>query len=653
MRLFLFLIFFSFSVQAQTLTGGQTVMGGGSSSISNLLRRIGISPLLDDPSEFCLQDNHDKCAILGYTEESCPDGNGIACPFDSSKLNCSLWKCSDLNLFDIQPELTDCVLVDTVLETYGIACLKCQCEDGSIDLLGCEGKVDTVMHDTSLCISWGYKDLLTDCAEYIPCPADFNQVRCLDTAACKETVCKHQTAIPLHANPIYSTMTDCTCSEEKSVITGWSCQEGYIKEGDLCVAASCQIGEYEGPLTSSGIDPSSYRLQDCYAENLGLAGAVGEGWIKTDPQDRGLKGKLCYKCECRVPLDLCPYTDGAENNVGPYGKGEDACCDAQYDSSGNILSGAHYKRCARHCPTDLFVPEHAVAVRSECNACGETTQYISSWYCPASEGYKLSENGTACDILQCPVPQNGEYYDLTYNSVSDCYLINAIRELNEQGGWDIVAYTEGWEYIASSPYSSDGEVCRTCKCTLSDDDPLYKWTTTDSDNKFDVLLTGLGCNGKYKSCAVANDSYVKPLPSHVLNYNSRMICGEMYYQIEKCKEGYHIADNNKECLRNDCSDYPITEGNCPDFGVCESSCKKGDASNPGGYITFYKLDSCFDDIENHIHYKKKYDAQGRAIGCCAENCPEGYELNKACAEGQQTVEVQNGCGESCTKCLVD
>ena len=656
MRLFLFLIFFAFSVQAQAQTGGQTLIGGNSTpfSVSNLLKRIGISPLTNQPEEFCLQNNIDKCTLLGYTETECPDGNGLACPFDSSKLNCSIWKCADLNLYDMQPELTECVLADDVLSTYGIACLRCQCEPGAIDLLGCEGKVDNLLNQASHCIEWGYIHLMTDCADYIPCPSDANQVRCLHTSLCEEIVCKNTTTVPAHAIPTYTNMTNCTCGGERKVVTSWTCQEGYLKEGDACVAASCQVGEYEGPSTTlSGVDASHYNLQDCYNQYSNRPGATGAGWVKTNPQDRGLKNKLCYTCACQISNSLCPYTDGAGNNIGAYGRGEDACCDAVYDASGNIQTGAHYQRCVRKCPSDVFVPEHAVGTMSECEACGETTQYISSWYCPASEGYKLSENGTACDILQCPVPENGNYYDLNYNSEADCYKINAVTRINEQGGLDVVAYTEGWEYIPTSDYTSNGQPCHTCRCTLDANDSSYKWTVADSDNQSDAELVGLGCNGKYKSCTVVNTQYVKPLPTHVSEYNSRKICGETYYQIQKCDEGYRIAENNQECLRNDCSDYPIAEGNCPEHGECTSYCTKGDVSSTGGYIKFYMLDRCVDDVSNNIHYKKKYNAQGYAIGCCAETCPQGYELNKTCGAGQQADEVQNGCGETCTKCLVD
>lgn len=563
-------------------------------------------------SQFCVQDNIDKCAELGYTQTSCPAG-GVACPFDKTKFNCIAFSCADLGLLDSIPADMTCVQVGPNNPDIGIGCFKCQCGPGYINPKGCNGIVETLMTDKTICAQLGYINSVTDCVSYLPCPSDANKVRCLDTLGCvetKQTGCIQKYEVPEKAIAVFDEI-DCDCGGKRSVIVDWNCPAGYLVEGSKengsCIEINCPAGESENT-----------DVLECSTD-------AAIGWEKVAKTHTG--AKQCYECQCHLP-DACAYTD---SNKGEYGRLENVCCDVNYNSAGDIQPGAHYTNCVRACPTDVYVPQTgAVKEEAICEACGESTTYIKGWHCNEAEGFTKSSTEQSCNPVPCPGAHDGFYYSLNYTSEADCRT-----RINAGAGWAF--QQEG--------AMSGGEWCGLCKCPYGSDDAIYKWSTSDTDNQSDAELVDLGCNGKYKECRILPNHYQTTIPEHVPagGYNTRKICGQVFYQITKCEEGFVLSEDDSECLPKNCEGYNIT-GECPTWGNC-SKC------NTGGEIK-YRLNSCNSDNTNLIQYA--VNAAGTA--CCQKTCdpddPEFF-LGETCPNNKPTlVETkQNGCGDTCIKCM--
>ena len=612
MKLFLFLMLFSFSAHAQSA-------GSGGSSVTEIISRIAPSvfagftnpnQVYSPVSPYCVEDNFEKCQELGYTQTSCTSG-GVACPYDPSLLSCSLWSCEELGLFASKPDYMECEKVQ--LPT--IACYKCQCGAGFVNYEDCDGLIQILSGDETICEGLGYTDSVTDCANYLVCPANGNKVRCLDVVGCHETLCIAQTEVPANADPIY-TSRNCSCKDghgntlSKEVITGWTCKSGYKKEGNTCVAEICKSGEFEGP---DATDPTagSYKIDECYTI---AGGNTAPGWTKVATENKS--GKQCYKCECILPSN-CIYS---ASNKQEFGKLEDLCCDNE-----------HYVGCVRDCPTDKHVPDiGAVADKSWCKACGEQTEYISGWHC--KDGYIVSNAGTACDPRPCPQDGNGKYYSLAYEKVEDCN--------------SLIRAGAGWQYTAEPAGAKHGEgYCHLCECPYGENDNVYKYSVLDTSNVSDSNFSDLGCNGKYKYCVnLKTDDPLYFLPGQVpahADFNkgvqSLKICGEQYYRVISCEQGYEYIE--RECLPRDCTGYNI-EGECPEWGDCSRCVSAGSFK--------YKLDSCRNDA--NIRYKPN----SAGTECCQATCDENdssYFVG-TCPQGKTLVDTKlNGCGETCVKCL--
>ncbi|MBR2299565.1 MAG: hypothetical protein IJ870_03205 [Alphaproteobacteria bacterium] len=613
MKLVLFLMLFAFSAQAQTTNDG--------SGVSGILARYAPSALsylspnsqqiTSYKSELCVQNNL-QCATLGYTATSCPYG-GIACPFDKTKLSCTLWSCKDFGLFETKPADMECEKVSNA----DIVCFKCQCGPGFINPEGCGGVVDTLKNDKSICAELGYTNSITECNTYLPCPSNPNKVRCLDVTGCKETSCIAKYEVPENATPITENVT-CSCGGTKKVIVNWECKNGFKEEGTSCVELGCPEGQYE-----------SDDALECSTD-------AAKGWSKVAKTNTG--GKQCYECQCNVPEEykhLMPDNyeyDGNKNPLprenGEYRKFETVACD-----------GKHYKTCLSACPTDVRVPEGAVALMGSGKGCQDnqevTCQFKWGWECNALEGYQKNAAGTACNPIACPAAHDGKYYSLAYQSKDDCE-----EKINAGTGWNFDPEPEG--------FKSGGQWCGLCQCPYDENDAVYKWSTSETDNQSDSEFIGLGCNGKYKECKIVATQYLEQLPEHVASSNERKICGKLFYEITKCEEGYELSDDTNQCLPKNCSDYNIPGDQCPDWGNCSTCTSAG--------VTNSKLLNCYDDnrldtgMKQGIHYVMNADK----TACCAKTCDtydEKFFVGDTCPQGQVVIATKkNGCGETCIKC---
>lgn len=600
MKLFLFLMLFSFSANAQVSPGLSSVYSTLSSVAPSLWSGFTNPNQVFAEGYPCVQDNFEKCQELGYTQTFCENG-GIACPFDSTLLSCSAWSCEELGLFSAKPDNMECEKV----QMPTITCFKCMCGAGFVNYEDCDGLVQILSGDETICSELGYTDSITDCAEYLVCPANANKVRCLDTIGCQETDCIAETEVPANADPILESK-DCKCGGAKEVVTGWTCKSGYKKEGNACASEICASGEFEGPAET---DPTaaSYKLEECY----GLAGAnTAPGWTKVATENKS--GKQCYRCECVLPSN-CVYS---ASNKQEFGNLEDMCCDNQ-----------HYVRCTRNCPTSKHVPAiGAVADKKWCKACGEETEYISGWHC--QDGYVLSSSGTVCDPRPCPTNGNGKYYSTVYDNVNDC------ETLVQKG--------EGWQYVAEPAGAKSGEgYCHLCNCPYSENDATYKYSESDTSNRTDAVLSGLGCNGKYKECRnLKADEYFTEgqRPAHA-QFETLKVCGQTYYRFTRCETGFEYIAEDRECLPKDCTGYNI-EGECPQWGNCSRCVSAGTIK--------YRLDSCRNDTN------VRHEVNSAKTECCVATCDENdseYFVG-TCPAGKSLVDTKlNGCGQICVKCI--
>ena len=584
---------------------------------------------LDAPEpveDYCYENNIEKCNELGYTKHgitetvACPDSGGIACPFDTTQWNCTTWSCKDFNLYDpgYQPANAESCTTVTVKDR---TCWKCSCSAG-LNVPGCT-KINALKTGAVTCQQMGYTQKITDCSDYMVCPADSTKVHCLDQL-CEETGCRARVAVPLHAIAETQELTcSCDSTKKKRVPVSWStCEPGYEKKtvnGQLaCVEKNCVTGLFEDD-----------DIVNCYSINTGTLFASGGGWSIAEDQANFTGLKKCYKCTCNCDANTYPYVGAdRDENVEEY---TEPCC-----------SGERYKKCERHCPTGLVVlPQYAVVdTKGTCEACGQSSEYIISWRCP--NGYVKSKNGTGCDIELCPSNQAGNYYDTLFNSVADCAQI-----------WD----GEGWQYVAE-PKKNNNEViksgefvCHKCYCPYFANYTTYKYTGQGSAEYMD--LGGLSCNGRYKTCAwsaKADEDHLTNNPDDTsTKYDTIQIChnGTSYehiaYRFAGCKEGF-ATDDDITCHPKDCSEYTLTT----DIGANNTLFHTEACLS--GTTTKYRVTACDDDVVNNIDYEVLYNPQGYGIDCCNNNCPDGYELDKVCPAGKEGGVVSNACGRSCVRC---
>ena len=550
--------------------------------------------------ELCVQDNIDKCSMLGYTEKSCPYGGGVACPFDKNAFSCPKWSCSDGNYYNIQPANADC----SVVRYKGLNCYACDCNDGSINYNACRQKVAGVLDENFDCAEYGYEDSVTTCAEYIPCPANANKVHCLETySTCKETGCLQKKEVPAHAIAVYEEV-NCSCGGKKNVITDYNCdtESGYVASGNICVAAQCPTGN------------TIENVFDCGLEN---------GWIKSvltkDGKEVKSAGLTCYECVCPQPIPSGYLW--TEDNVGVNGV---AVLSSVY------CDGKHYSECEKECKADVLVPDNADPQTETCEACGQTTPVIVGWTC--REGYVINENGTACDPKECPESENGVYYSEAYQKSTDC------SEIINKGA--------GWQFSITSIKSGKG-FCGKCTCIYPDNDILCKYALSDTYNMNDARYEDLCCNGKYQSCTPTRDGILTVKPEHAKVVDHTRICGEDYLILDSCEEGYQVASNGTSCIENDCIGFDAES--CPDRAEC-ATCKKGETLK-------YKVTSCEDDRTDTDPNKWiDYQVSKDATRCCKNECDaaNGYNARTTaadCKENQRLDVILNDCGYACGKCV--
>ncbi|HCU58519.1 MAG TPA: hypothetical protein DIC64_00890 [Alphaproteobacteria bacterium] len=649
MKLFLFLMLFAFSAQAQTTDISVNIADIVARYAPSALPRLASTSqqitaahqVTSSKSQFCVQNNLDQCAVLGYTETSCPFG-GIACPFDKTKLNCTSLSCEDLGLFSTNPANMQC----EAITNSGLTCYKCRCSAGFINPEGCGGLIDSLTSDKSICAELGYTNSITECNSYIPCPSNSNKVRCLDVVGCKETDCLAKYEVPENAKGTPGSVS-CSCGGTKEVIVGWECDPGYSKEGNSCAEINCPEGQSESADAlecSTGIMSNSVVFEHTSSEYeqvcpKSAAYCTPNGFKKANAFNTGKK--QCYSCECHVNIEKYNWTSA---DAGEYGKLEVVACD-----------GVHYDECKPDCPTDVIqnfdkekVREKYPGVEPEhtsCSACGKTSQYMSGWHCNQLEGWQINAGGTACNPISCETHnKNGLYYSLDYKSVNDCF------ESRRGAGWNYVAQPKE----DSQDVKSGGQWCGLCQCPYGEDDVIYHWTTSEDEtsNLSEAEYSELGCNGKYKECTPKNHDYLSELPEHATEYSTLKICGQLYYKVSRCEAGYKLSNNDTECLPQDCTGYNIETEPTDEqrqFGEYRS-CPTGDQIK-------YKLVSCKDDnkmetgMQQAIHYVMNSDQ----TACCRYTCDPydtSFFVGETCPEGRTELErKQNGCGDTCIKCI--
>ncbi|MBO4293980.1 MAG: hypothetical protein J5896_00875 [Alphaproteobacteria bacterium] len=687
MKLFLFLMLFSFAGYAQTNSIDYAEIVDIVNQYSpSVFRGFDNSPQVYSPvSPYCVEDNWNNCVKLGYTlDENDLKGREdcVACPFDVGLFNCPKWTCNEVGLLDFEeiPEGMDCMPVKVPGNVKD--CYQCFCGAGYINYSGCEGLIAektgrTASEDANKeqCKALGFKNSVTECADYVVCPLNPNRVRCLDVVTCQEnevcpdgeepgsslctktkvcntceeTGCVDAVEVPENAEPDETEQRICSCQKgdnviQKTVVLSWKCKAGYRKilEGGKyrCISVDCNANEneFEGPDATTHIAPETYKLDDCYRS----MGNTAPGW-KKEAVDKG-DGKVCYKCKCELPAN-CKFVSGnAEDgkiSAGAYGKLEGLCCD-----------GKSYASCEPNCPDNVYVPDFAIGHETECNACGKKRTYIGSWECET--GY--IPNGNRCDVQLCSDfagkgrSDGTGYYDIEYNNYTSA---EGCKSIVAGEGW--VLYNGKNAQGICNVGQSGQDCCGLCFCpnNIEDGPNGYKYALSDTDNSSHAVYKNLGCNGKYQRCEPTIDGLsMLKYDSLQIDFNEAVgthyapfkICGERYYKIQGCNEGYTLAANGLLCEPNDCSDYKIA-GQCPTHGHCDTCTSAG--------VTTRKLVRC-DARVNGIEYAKN-DTETE---CCQKTCdPEDdkYIIGSTCPEGKTLDDrypvIENGCHETCVRCI--
>lgn len=141
-------------------------------------------PVADVQAQACGQSctNPPSCSALGYKKNiTCLEGY-ITCPFDSSYKWCKEYTCEDGRYYSALLKSSDGYTCDAV-KYHGLSCYDCYiegCQSGQYNKATCwSGKLWALATDVTYCSQLGYIDSKDDCSNYMACPADTSQVKCI------------------------------------------------------------------------------------------------------------------------------------------------------------------------------------------------------------------------------------------------------------------------------------------------------------------------------------------------------------------------------------------------------------------------------------------------------------------------------------------
>ncbi len=259
------------------------------------------------------------------------------------------------------------------------------------------------------------------------------------------------------------------------------------------------------------------------------------------PKDTNSQGSgWCYKCEeyvCRTTdlINMSAYYCEFLENVNfdcqklGYTYAPTGYCPEGTKNAGMTGAKCPYGRDYMVCEDEdmpyLSKESCEAAVDGSICSLGAEGWYLSG--CKTNEGYEYV-NGT-CKAAPCPAG----------------YRTN-LTETNCTGEYTLQAGTQ----------KSAGEICKKCVCTPQSDCIYSDHQVSESGIIYagQALLTDRCCNGYYKTCENqcpgGSRSYDTDLDENAMEIEKCQSCGEEYYTIKACKNGYALRGN--ECVSTTC-----------------------------------------------------------------------------------------------------
>ncbi|MBP5615566.1 MAG: hypothetical protein J6X42_03340 [Alphaproteobacteria bacterium] len=546
-----------------------------------------------------------SCQALGYSPSallSCSEGY-VTCPYDSDYVWCKTYNCVDGGLFNLEDVKAQ--------QEQGFTCYETPFH---------EQTCYTCMKDNANPCVWtvanaGTAELQNDCGNgtYETCVS-----KCEDAD------------IPSGAGVIPVRQLCQACGKSKTVVTGYTCHSDYRDTGAGCEFIECPEG-------------SSTELTDCANQNDVI---YPEGWMLTTTGYRS-GGKDCKKCVEKACdpdyttepacLDNPEYIILDRGYSGNYScrKCESIGCNAPYSS--NYLNVGSCPQLNAPGWNAQFAwslePHSTIAGCGRCVAlvCPDTYEPMDSINDCAVEhpqGYNfVTANGRFSGTQYCAKcePKTCEGEMATNLTLADCAARPAYSS------------TIGLNVSGSGAYAGENE-CLKCVCDTAHEGCTF--TSTPIAGKTLVGTGGEGknvcCDGSFRTCTNKSCTGQKTTPPNAKTVTTCTACGDTYYTVTSCVEGYTLQGNT--CVKDSCSSYGlINPSDCSGAGyICiqdptHPNCCKSQAQNG------CRARTCSD---HHSTYLQKTGG--------SDQCPAGYKKtdHDGLASGTSTINCYD-----CDECL--
>ena len=278
------------------------------------------------------------------------------------------------------------------------------------------------------------------------------------------------------------------------------------------------------------------------------------------PKDTNSQGSgWCYKCEeyvCRTTdlINMSAYYCEFLENVTfdceklGYTYAPTGYCPEGTKNAGMTGAKCPYNRDYMVCE-DVALPYLSkesceAAVDGSICSLGAEGWYLSG--CQTAEGYEYV-NGT-CKAVACPAG----------------YRTN-LSEANCSGEYTLQAGTQ----------KSAGEVCKRCVCTPQSECKYSDHKVSENGITYAgrAVLSDRCCNGYYKTCEGqcpgGSRRYDTDLDENAMEIERCSSCGEEYYTIKTCKNGYALAGNM--CIFTTCNTTFGYSALVKDVNKCKTS----------------------------------------------------------------------------------
>ena len=447
----------------------------------------------------------------------------------------------------------------------------------------CEKIIDCSSHTLTSCPSHANCSQCTDNSgkttyRFESCTSEYT----LSGGVC---VCAKTCADVVTTKPANSTFTTevCTaCGSSTTIKTGWTCNSGYEDKSGACVCKKTCADTYTGNLP----DSAYYTTETCVA--CGISSTIKTGWACNSGYHKSGNVCLCDKTcsdtytgtkptNADYTTETCTACGRSTQIITGYTcksgyEGDDCHCskvcsdkisskpvnsDYTYETciacgvSKTIISGYTCKsgyegndcHCSKVC-SDTYtgsLPSNAYYTYETCVACGNSTTIKTGWAC--NNGYTKQSGAcvcaTTCADKVSSKPANSSF---TTEVCTACGVSSTIKT--------------GW--TCNSGYVKSGNSCvcaKTCADTYTGSLPDNAYYTTETCTACGInttIKTGWACNSGYhksgNSCVcdvTCNDTYTGTKPTNASwVYGNCTACG-VTTKIKtdyECYAGYEGSD---------------------------------------------------------------------------------------------------------------